>query len=138
MIGRLLLLAFAFIIQFYVEVNAVFAQTNFVPPSVLPSQDINIGGRGDACIGLATMIRTGDIHLRNIPCFIKYFTQTIAGVAGTLAVLFVMIGGYLYVVGRDDQKDQAKKTITYALIGLAVSLLAWIIIDLALQLATES
>lgn len=134
-LSQFLLLTFA---QLFLVLNDALAQTNFNPPTVLPSQDVNIGGRGDACIGLATMIRTGDIHLRNIPCFIKYITQTVVGIAGTVAVIFIMIGGYLYVIGRDDQKDQAKKTVTYALIGLAVSLLAWIIIDLTLQLATEA
>lgn len=113
----------------------VFAQ--FQPPTLLPAEDVNIGSRSDACIGIASMIRSGNIHLRNIPCFIKFFTQTVIGLAGSLAVVFVMIGGYQYVVAPDDQKDQAKKTITYALIGLAVSLLAFIITDLVLQLATE-
>ena len=113
------------------------AQTNFNPPTVLPSQNANIGGRGDACVGLADRIRNGDIQLRHIPCFIKFITQTVVGVAGSLSVIFVMVGGYWYVLGKDEQKDQAKKTITYALIGLAVSLLAWIIVDIALQLITE-
>ena len=48
-----------------------------------------------------------------------------------------MVGGYRYTIGSDEQKDVAKKTITYALIGLAVSLLAWIMVDIVLQFATE-
>ncbi len=107
------------------------------PPTLLPSTDTSTGGTGDACIGLATMIQTGNIHLRNVPCFIKYITETIIGIAGSLSVIFVMIGGYRYVIGKDEDTAAAKKTITYALIGLAVSLLAWVIIDLVLQVATE-
>ncbi len=114
------------------------AQTGgFAPPSVLPGEDVNLGGYGDACVGLASMIRTGDISLRQIPCFIKFFSQTLIAIAGSVAVIFVMVGGYQYVLGGDDAKDTAKKTITYALIGLAVSLLAWILVDIVLQLATE-
>jgi hypothetical protein len=113
------------------------AIAQYQPPTLLPAEDVDIGGRGDVCIGLADKIRTGDIHLRHIPCFVKFFTQTIIGIAGSLAVVFVMIGGYRYVIGPDEQKDAAKKTITYALIGLAVALLAWIITDVALQLITE-
>lgn len=113
------------------------AQNNFNPPSVLPATDENIGGRTDACVGLSTMIRTGEIALRNIPCFIKFFTQTLITMAGSLAVVFVMIGGYRYVIGSDQDKDAAKKTITYALIGLIVTLAAWLIVDLVLQFATE-
>jgi hypothetical protein len=115
----------------------VFAQSNLTPPTVLPAKDVDIGGAQGNCIGLATMIQTGDIHLRNLPCFIKFFTQTIVGVAGSISVLFVMIGGYKYVILSDEKKDEAKKTITHALIGLAVSLMAWVIIDFVLQLATE-
>ncbi len=117
--------------------RSVLAQSNYDPPTLLPGQDVDIGGTGGACMGLATMIQTGNIHLRNLPCFVKFFTQTLVGVAGSLAVIFVMIGGYRYVVDSDENKDKAKKTITYALIGLAISLLAWVIIDLVLQIATE-
>jgi hypothetical protein len=48
-----------------------------------------------------------------------------------------MVGGYKYVIMSDESKEKAKKTITYALIGLAVSLLAWVLIDLVIQVATE-
>lgn len=113
------------------------AQTNYAPPSVLPGDNTNIGGFGDACIGLANMIRTGQISLRQIPCFIKFFSQTLIAVAGSVAVIFVMYGGYQYVLGSEEGKGEAKKTITYALIGLAVSLLAWTMVDIVLQLATE-
>ncbi len=114
-----------------------FAQTNFEPPSVLPGDNFNVGEFGDACIGLSDMIRTGQITLRQIPCFIKFFSQTLIAIAGSLSVIFVMVGGYRYVAGFGDDRADAKRTITYALIGLAVSLLAWIFVDLVLQLATE-
>jgi len=113
------------------------AQSGFAPPSVLPGDDAAIGGYGDACIGLAQMIREGTITLRQIPCFIKYFSQTLIAIAGSLSVIFVMVGGYQYTLGGDTDKDAAKKTITYALVGLTVSLLAWIMVDIVLQLATE-
>ena len=114
------------------------AQSNFNPPSVLPGDNSNIGGYGDACIGLANMIRQGTLTLRQIPCFIKYFSQTLIAIAGSLSVIFVMIGGYRYTVeATDDSRAEAKRTITYALLGLIVSLMAWIFVDIVLQLATE-
>jgi len=113
------------------------AQSNFNPPSVLPGDNLNIGGFGDACVGLANMIRQGTIGLRQIPCFLKFFSQTLIAIAGSISVIFVMIGGYRYTVAGAEQHEDAKKTITYALIGLAVSLLAWILVDIVLQLATE-
>lgn len=114
----------------------VLAQSNFSPPSVLPGDDSSVSGYGDVCIGLAQMIRTGDLSLRQIPCFIKYFSQTLIAIAGSISVIFVMIGGYRYTLS-DESNDEAKKTITYALIGLGVSLMAWILVDIVLQLATE-
>ncbi len=112
------------------------AQSGFAPPSIIPGENADIGGYGDACIGLANMIRTGDLSLRQIPCFIKYFSQTLIAIAGSVSVIFVMIGGYRYTLS-DEANEEAKKTITYALVGLAVSLLAWIMVDVVLQLATE-
>lgn len=113
------------------------AQNNFNPPTVLPGDNTNLGGYGDACINLAAMIRQGTITLRQIPCFIQYFSYTLIAVAGTISVIFVMIGGFRYVVGSENAKDEAKRTITSALIGLAVSLLAWVLVDIVLQFATE-
>lgn len=117
--------------------SLAMAQSGYNPPSVLPGSDISVGGYGDACVGLSNMIRTGTLSLRQIPCFIKYFSQTLIAIAGSVAVIFVMIGGYRYVLGADEAKDDAKKTITYALIGLGVSLLAWIMVDIVLQFVTE-
>ncbi|MBN2307035.1 hypothetical protein JXD20_03550 [Candidatus Peregrinibacteria bacterium] len=114
----------------------VFAQGDFNPPSVLPGDDLAVGGYGDYCVGLANMIRTGDLSLRQIPCFIKYFSQTLIAIAGSISVIYVMIGGYRYTLS-DESNEEAKKTITYALIGLAVSLMAWVLVDIVLQLATE-
>ena len=125
------------IITTFLIIPSAFAQTSYDIPTFLPGENENLGGYGDACIGLADMIRTGNIHLRNLPCFVKFFSQTLIGVAGSLSVIFVMFGGYRYVLGRDEDKEAAKKTITYALIGLAITLLAWIIVDLVLQIATE-
>jgi hypothetical protein len=110
---------------------------DFYPPTVLPADDTYIEGYGDACIGLADAIRTGNLHLRQIPCFIKYFSQTLIAIAGTLSVIFVIIGGYKYILGADAKKDDAKRTILFALIGLAVSLMAWILVDVILQFITE-
>ncbi len=113
------------------------AQMEFHPPTLLPGDDTDIGGYGDVCIGLGTMIRTGDISLRQIPCFIKFFSQTLIAIAGTLSVIFVMVGGYRYTLAGESQHEEAKRTITYALIGLIVSLLAWILVDIVIQFATE-
>ncbi len=112
--------------------SSVFAQANL--PSVIPSKDTD---NNVFCIGLADRIRTGDIHLDQIPCFIKYFTQTLLGIAGTISVIMIMYGGFMYILKGDEDKAPFVKTIQNALLGLAVSLMAWIIVDLVVRFATE-
>lgn len=51
-------------------------------------------------------------------------------VAGSIAVIFLIIGGFRYVTasGNEEQTEAAKKTMTGAIIGLAVILLSFAII----------
>ena len=49
---------------------------------------------------------------------------------GALAVVFIIIGGIQYVLSAGDSKKtaQAKNTILYALIGVAVAIFAGVIV----------
>lgn len=51
--------------------------------------------------------------------------------AGAVAVLFIIWGGFLYVTsaGNKDRIEQAKKTLTYAIVGLIVIILARFIVN---------
>jgi len=51
-------------------------------------------------------------------------------VAGSIAVVFLMIGGYQYVTahGNEEASEAAKKTITSSIVGLAVVTLAFAIV----------
>ena len=52
--------------------------------------------------------------------------------AGILSVLFVIYGGYLYLTagGSDDQAKSGRKTLTNALIGLVITILAYTIVQI--------
>lgn len=52
------------------------------------------------------------------------------GIVGGLAIIFIVIGGIRYIIAAGDPKatDAAKHTITAALVGLIVALLAVAII----------
>lgn len=52
--------------------------------------------------------------------------------AGAVAVLFLIIGGFRYVVsaGNAEQVEGAKKTIVYALLGLIVIFIAYVLVQL--------
>ncbi len=63
--------------------------------------------------------------------------QYFFGVVGALAVLFVVIGGFRYIVsaGNPQSAETAKKTIMYAVIGLIVAvtgeaLVTWVLSQL--------
>ena len=50
--------------------------------------------------------------------------QIFFGLAGALAVLFVVLGGLRYIISKGDPQgaSKAKKTIIYAVVGIAVAL----------------
>ena len=81
---------------------------------------------------LAEAIRTGEIHLYHIPEFISYFIEVAIIAAGTISFLMLLIGGYQYIVGGvySDMRDQGKTTITYAIVGLVLSMLSYAIVSI--------
>ena len=58
---------------------------------------------------------------------VKFFL----GIIGALAVLMVIVGGVMYIVsgGDNGKTETAKNIITYAIIGIAVALLAYVIVN---------
>lgn len=59
--------------------------------------------------------------------------------AGILAVLFVIYGGYQYLTagGNDAQATAGRKTLTNALIGLAITILAYVIVQIVYNFLTK-
>jgi hypothetical protein len=87
---------------------------------------------------LGCAVKLGKIGLFMVPFFITYLIQFLLGIAGLVAVLFVVIGGYHYVIGGiTEEKEKGKKTILHALMGLIVALSAWMIINF-IQVALTS
>jgi len=54
----------------------------------------------------------------------------LTGVAGIVAFIFIIIGGFKFLTSSGDEKKlaSATSTLTYAIIGLAVVILAFVII----------
>lgn len=52
------------------------------------------------------------------------------GIAGTLCMVMLVVGGIFYITsgGNEERIETGKKTITYAIIGLAVILLSLVIV----------
>ncbi|MBI5037333.1 MAG: hypothetical protein HZC01_01310 [Candidatus Kerfeldbacteria bacterium] len=67
-----------------------------------------------------TVNHDGGHYIKNLGCYIVGIYRYFAGVAGILTTVFVMYGGFRYVIsfGNQSQIQSAKETISSALIGL--------------------
>lgn len=80
---------------------------------------------------LACAIKTGKIKFWMIPFYIVYFIEFVIGISGLVAVLFLVVGGFqLIMSGASEGQEKAKNTIKYALIGMVVVLVAWVLVNL--------
>lgn len=87
---------------------------------------------------LGCAVKLGKIKLFMMPFFIVYLIEFLLGIAGLLAVLYVVYGGFLYIWGGvSDEKEKGKNAIKHALMGLVVALGAWIIVNF-IQVALTS
>ena len=74
-----------------------------------------------------------------VSTYIGSITTWILNITGAIAVLFIIWGGILYVTsnGNKDKAEQAKQTLTYAVIGLIFVVLARVIVSLVFNTAND-
>ena len=72
--------------------------------------------------------------------FIRSVIQLIAGLAGLIATGFFVVGGFTYITssGNPEKLDQAKRTLFYSAIGLAIVIAAFVISNIVTTLATKA
>ena len=72
-------------------------------------------------------------------CIIGNILQFILAIAFIIAVIFLVVGGFRYIVsqGNEEAVEKAKSTITSAIIGIVVVVLAWIILTIVLNLVQQ-
>ena len=60
--------------------------------------------------------------------------------AAIIAVIFIIIGGYMYITsaGKDDQAKNGRKTLANALIGLVIVVLSYVIVQVVYELLIKS
>jgi hypothetical protein len=61
--------------------------------------------------------------------------QMLLGIIGVLSLLFLVVGGYQYLsAGFNTQlAERGKKTITYAILGLIIAILSYIIVTVVIN-----
>lgn len=71
----------------------------------------------------------------NIDSTVKNTINTIIGIVGLLSVVMIVYGGFLYTssAGSPDKIKTAKSTILYAIVGLVVAILAFVIVQFVLN-----
>jgi hypothetical protein len=80
---------------------------------------------GDSGVGLDNPLEATSL----IDLFLK-FINTLLMLIGSAAVLFIIIGGFKMTAsgGKQETIDSGKRTVTWAVIGLIVTLMSWSIV----------
>lgn len=74
-------------------------------------------------------LRTGNVHSDDIAGALKWMIDIFLWLAWTIAVIFVIIWAYKLLFGSlKSDHTQWRETITMALTGFAISVLAWFIV----------
>jgi len=88
----------------------------------------------NSCGVSSDTLRTWNTKLESIPCLIQSATNFLLGIAGTVAVIFIIIWAYQVLFWSLTQNTTKwKDTIISALIGFALAALSWFIIKLVID-----
>lgn len=109
----------------------------------MPGENIDSGGfmyNLDSIThpGIETTVRQGWIR-RGVNYFFENIIGFMAAVIGTLAILMISVGGFLMLssAGNEQMYEQGKNYVKFALIGLAFTLSAYLLVTLV-QLLIQS
>lgn len=85
---------------------------------------------------MPSCFENGIATLRCIPQFLGNTLYAAVYLAASAAVIFLIIGGIRYITSGGDQlkAGQAKRTITFAIIGLAIIIFSFFIIKVVTTL----
>lgn len=102
-----------------------FAQATSRPP-IVPDTGVEL-------LLPHTTPKAGETQQQNvIGVILPSITTIVIAMAGALAFLFIIIGGIqiLTAYGDDEKIGNAKKTITYAIVGLLISMMSYAIVSI--------
>jgi len=107
--------------------SIVFAQGVELNPELRPEYAATIPGAAD----------TGRATAANV--ILQLIAGSLIYIAGPLAVLMIVVGGVRFIISRGDQTqmEEAKKNITWAIIGLLVIAVSYIIVTNVITLIAE-
>lgn len=86
---------------------------------------------------LACAVKSGNIKFWMVPFYARHVLSFLLGIAGLISVLMIIVGAYYYIAGGiSEDKEKGKNVIKFALGGLVLTTLAWIIVNFILLLLT--
>ena len=90
------------------------------------------------CTGLGGGINcTGATSVTGL---LKLVISWLLALAGLIAVLFLIIGGFWYLTsaGNEEQAEKGKNTVINAIIGIVIIVLSWVIVNVVANLAANT
>ena len=93
---------------------------------------------------ITALINASDVYaqddVQKVTNFFANITEILVTLAGILAALFLAWGGIGYITssGNPENLEKSKKTILYSAIGLAISLGAFVLVNIVTQVAERS
>lgn len=87
---------------------------------------------GDSCSPVAGDVPT----IGNLSCIFQNVVQSALALAGILLFILLLSGGFRYITSGGDPKaiESAQKTLTYAVLGLVLILVSYLILVLIREL----
>jgi hypothetical protein len=81
---------------------------------------------------------TGNLNFSCIPLYIAYLVQMLLAIAGGFFIFGMMMAGYKYMIGSVTQAgtEAGKKEIIGRIIGFAVIVFSYLIVDTIVRLLT--
>lgn len=104
--------------------NTVFASTNSRCEAFFSMFNVNRGNDSTNIFG------SDAVKFCSLSGFIQWAINIASILAGITAVVFLIVGGYMYMTsgGAEEQAEQGRKTMTNSIIGLVVIILAYAIV----------
>lgn len=99
----------------------------------------NFEAKGPLCVPKNPFGSSGIAGTGSIGSLIVQIISILLWLSGIIAVIMLIIGGYQWMTarGNDSQTVTAKKTVTNAVIGLVIVLLAYFVIQLITNVVTK-
>lgn len=123
-------------------IGQAYAQAAFGIPQNLRPKNAGLGKLNEAVIGQvesASANEQGKAAVTGVNLVLQYFANTLLYFAGPLAILFVARAGadYAFGLGEEQKLEAAKRELTWALVGLALVMFAYLIVRVVIQTTVQ-